>query len=311
MNQVAIILPAFNEASTIAATIKDFNCHLPKAAIWVINNRSSDTTEACARETVMSLGCSGGVINEYRPGKGNAIRRAFTDVDADFYLMADADLTYPADQAEELLNFLISGNFDMVVGDRLGNGCYEKENKRHFHSFGNKLVRFLVNQLFGSNLNDIMSGYRVFSKRFVKNYAVLVEGFELETDITLFALDKRFRIAERPIIYKDRPEGSFSKLNTFKDGFKVIKTIFDILRYFRPLFFFSVLSFSFFCFGLLAGLPVIVEWIETGIILRLPLAILAVGLEVLSVLLLGIGLILDSIVHANRESFERGLVKGI
>jgi hypothetical protein len=156
-----------------------------------------------------------------------------------------------------------------------------------------------------------MSGYRVFSNRFVKNYAILVEGFEIETDVTLFALDKRFRIGEAPIIYRDRPEGSFSKLNTFKDGFRVIKTIFDILRYYRPLFFFTTLSFLFFFLGLAAGSLVIIEWIETGLVLHLPLAILAVGLEVVSVLLMAVGLILDSIVHANRESFERSLLKDI
>lgn len=239
MPTLAIILPAYNEEQTIAATIEGFHQAMPEAAIWVINNRSSDKTEAIASETIAQLKCQGGVINERRPGKGNAVRRGFHDVDADIYVMADADQTYPAEQVRELIRPIMSGEADMVVGDRHSAGHYAAENKRALHGFGNKLVRYLVNKLFQANLADIMSGYRAFNRRFVKNYPILVEGFEIETDMTLHALDKRFRIVEIPIQYRDRPDGSFSKLNTVRDGARVLKTIGNILRYYRPLFFFG------------------------------------------------------------------------
>lgn len=236
--KVAVVLPAYNEEQTIAAAIEDFHQALPDAAVWVINNRSSDATEQTALDTLTRLGCKGGVVNERRPGKGNAVRRAFLDIDADIYILADADLTYPAAQAHELMAPVIAGEADMVVGDRHSSGRYATENKRALHGFGNRLVRDLVNKLFHSDLADIMSGYRVFNRRFVKSYPVLVEGFEIETDMTLHALDKRFRIVEIPVDYRDRPAGSFSKLNTLRDGARVLGTIGNVLRYYRPLFFF-------------------------------------------------------------------------
>ena len=239
MNKTVIILPAYNEEQTIAATIEDFHRALPKAAVYVVNNRSTDATESIAREALSRLGCKGDVINERRPGKGNAVRRAFLEIDADIYVLADADLTYPAEQVHELIAPVINGEADMVVGDRHSAGHYAAENKRALHGFGNRLVRDLINRLFYANLADIMSGYRVFSRRFVKSYPILVEGFEIETDMTLHALDKRFRIVEIPINYRDRPAGSFSKLNTLRDGAKVINTITQILRYYRPLAFFG------------------------------------------------------------------------
>ena len=193
---LAIILPAYNEELTIAETIEDFNKVLPNANVWVINNRSDDATEKIATDVISRLKCGGGVINEKRPGKGNAVRRAFMDIDADIYILADADMTYPASQAPSLMAPVISGEADMAVGDRHSAGHYAAENKRALHGFGNRLVRGLVNRLFQSNLVDIMSGYRVFNRRFVKSYPILVEGFEIETDMTLHALDKRFRIIE-------------------------------------------------------------------------------------------------------------------
>lgn len=196
-----------------------------------------DSTESLARETLERLKCHGGVINEPRAGKGNAVRRAFIEIDADIYILADADMTYPAFQAHDLITPIVNGTADMVVGDRHSAGHYAAENKRAFHGFGNCLVRDLVNKLFGAKLADIMSGYRAFNRRFVKNYPILVEGFEIETDMTLHALDKRFRILEVPVEYRDRPEGSFSKLNTFRDGMRVINTITTVLRYYRPLAF--------------------------------------------------------------------------
>jgi glycosyltransferase involved in cell wall biosynthesis len=306
--RVAVVLPAHNEEQTIADTIKDFNQWLPSASMWVINNRSSDLTEKTALDTLAHLGCSGGVINEMRQGKGNALRRAFMEIDADIYILADADMTYPAAQAHELMAPVMVGEADMVVGDRHSAGHYAAENKRVLHGFGNRLVRDLVNKLFDAKLKDIMSGYRVFNRTFVKSYPILVEGFEIETDMTLHALDKRFRIIEIPIDYCDRPAGSFSKLNTLRDGARVLKTIVSILRYYRPLVFFGGAAIFFAILGLLAGIPVIEEWINERYIRHLPLAILATGLEIVAIVLMAIGLILDSIAHQDKRNFELQLL---
>jgi glycosyltransferase involved in cell wall biosynthesis len=305
----AVILPAYNEEQTIAATIEEFHQALPDAAVWIINNRSSDATEQLALCTLSRLGCNGGVINERRPGKGNAVRRAFLDIDADIYILADADLTYPAAQVHELMVPVIAGEADMVVGDRHSSGDYAAENKRALHGFGNRLVRYLVNKLFRANLADIMSGYRVLNRRFVKSYPILVEGFEIETDMVLHALDKRFRIVEMPVRYRDRPTGSFSKLNTLLDGARVLSTIGNILRYYRPLVFFGGAAILFALLGLIAGMPVIDEWIRERYIRHVPLAILATGLEIVAVVLAAIGLILDSITHQDKSNFERELLR--
>lgn len=288
--------------------MEDFHTHLPEASIWVVNNRSSDATQKLAKEALVRLGCAGEVINEIRPGKGNAVRRAFLDIDADIYVMADADLTYPASQIRALMAPVLADEADMVVGDRHSAGHYAAENSRALHGFGNRLVRDLVNNLFRANLADIMSGYRVFNRSFVKSYPILVEGFEIETDMTLHALDKRFRIVEIPIKYQDRPEGSVSKLNTIKDGARVLRTIGNILRYYRPLVFFGGLGILFALFGLMAGVPVLDEWMRERIISHLPLAILATGLEVVAIVLMAIGLILDSITHQDKRNFERELL---
>lgn len=305
---VAVILPAYNEELTIEATVRDFHSALPDAAIWVINNRSADQTESIARSVIAALGCRGGVINEMRPGKGNAVRRGFLEIDADVYILADADMTYPASEVVHLMEPVVSGNADMVVGDRHSAGHYAAENKRAFHGFGNRIVRDLVNVLFRSKLADIMSGYRVFNRRFVKNYPILVEGFEIETDMTLHALDKRFRIVELPVNYKDRPDGSVSKLNTFSDGLKVLFTIGNILRYYRPMLFFGAAASLLALVGLLAGLPVLLEFLEYRYILHVPLAILATGLEIVAAVVFAIALLLDSIAHQDRRNFERQLL---
>lgn len=308
MSNIALVLPAYNEEQTIAATIEDFYQVLPDAAIWVINNRSSDATEQTALDTLSRLKCKGGVINEKRPGKGNAVRRAFLDIDADIYILADADLTYPAAQVHELLAPVIAGEADMVVGDRHSAGQYATENKRALHGFGNRLVCNLVNKLFRADLADIMSGYRVLNRCFVKSYPILVEGFEIETDMTLHALDKRFRIIEIPVNYRDRPPGSFSKLNTWRDGVRVLGTIGNILRYYRPLVFFGGAAIFFTLLGLLAGMPVINDWVTERYIHHIPLAILATGLEIIAIVLAAIGLILDSITHQDKRNFERAFM---
>jgi len=309
MTDVAIILPAFNEERTIGPTIEDFHQALPEASIWVINNRSTDATEASARSVLERLNCRGGVINEHRQGKGNAVRRGFTTVEADVYVLADADCTYPAADLCKLMAPVLAGDADMVVGDRHVGGHYANENKRAFHGFGNRLVRDLVNRLFGANLSDILSGYRVFSRRFVKTYPVLVEGFEIETDMTLHALDKRLSIVELPVEYRDRPDGSASKLNTFRDGIRVLRTLVNILRHYQPLVFFGGFALLLLVLGLVLGTPVVEEFIRTRYVSHVPLAILSTGVVVIAVLLGAVGLILDSIVYLDRRVFERELLR--
>lgn len=304
--RIAIVLPAYNEEQTIAQTILDFHKHLPEARIYIINNRSRDATELLALDALSKLPdlSRGGVINENRPGKGIAVRCGFHDIDADIYVLADADMTYPANQVIDLIAPVLSGEADMVVGDRHSSGGYAIENKRALHIFGNNLVRNLVNKLFSSNLADIMSGYRAFNKKFVKSYPILVDGFEIETDMTLHALDKRFRIIEIPIDYRDRPVGSLSKLNTITDGARVLRTIFNILRYYKPFLFFGLSSLLFFILGLFAAIPPVSDYLREQYVHHVPLAILATGLELVAIVLFAIGVILDSIVYQDRRNFE-------
>lgn len=302
--RIAIILPAYNEAATVAATIRSFHAALPEAQIVVVNNNSRDDTAAIAERTLAELGADGRVLNEGRQGKGNAVRRAFLEVDADIYVMSDADLTYPSDRIHDLIRPILDGTADMVVGDRHSGGHYAAENKRALHGFGNQLVQRLVNWLFGAKLVDIMSGYRAFNRSFVKTYPILVEGFQIETDMTLHALNRRMRIVEIPVEYKDRPEGSFSKLNTVSDGLRVISTIVRILRHYRPLFFFGIMSGIFCVSGLIAAVPVLEEWLQMQYITRIPLAVLAASLEVVAFLLLAVGIILDSLSHHEKHRAE-------
>ena len=228
----------------------------------------------------------------------------FKDIESDIYILVDGDDTYPAHFVHKLIKPIICKEADMVIGDRLSNGSYEKENSRLFHGFGNKLVKFLINKLFKANLKDIMSGYRVFNREFVKNIAILSEGFEVETEMTISALDKRFLIKEIPIDYKDRPEGSYSKLNTFSDGVKVLKTIFTLFKDYKPLIFFSLVSLIFFLFSLFVGSVVISEFVKTHYITKIPSAILAVGLMLISIISLFSGFILDTIIKHNKENYE-------
>jgi glycosyltransferase involved in cell wall biosynthesis len=308
-NVIAVILPAHDEAQTIAETILDFHHVLPSAQIWVVNNQSNDNTAQIANQMLSTLGCTGGVIDEMHKGKGNAIRRAFLEIKASIYILADADMTYPAEHAKDLIAPILIGEADMTVGDRQTTGDYKSENKRFLHNFGNKLVSKLVNILFKAQLTDVMSGYRAISYRFIKNYPIIVDGFEIETDMTLHALDKRFRIIEIPIKYRNRPSGSISKLNTLSDGLRVLKTIWNILRHYRPLLFFTFFGLLFSFIGLLCGIPVIQDWLRERYIHHVPLAILATGLQIVAVVLVAIGLTLDSIIHLDKLSFERELLK--
>jgi glycosyltransferase involved in cell wall biosynthesis len=306
--EIAIILPAYNEQMTIAATIEAFHKELPDAHFLIINNNSKDDTASIARATLARLGARGRVIDESRQGKGNAVRRAFMDIEADVYVMADADCTYPAERVHDLIAPVLANSADMVVGDRHTNGRYKEENKRPLHNFGNWLVSRLINVMFSAGLADIMSGYRAFSRRFVKNYSILVAGFQIETDMTLHSLDKRFRILEIAVDYKDRPPGSFSKLNTLSDGAKVLFTIAQILRFYRPLMFFGTVSLLLCALGLLASVPVFSDWIAYRFIYHVPLAILAAALELSAALALSIGFILDAISHQSKLDFERHLL---
>ena len=308
MTTIAVVLPAYNEELTIDATIEAFHRAFPDARFVVVDNNSTDETVRIAGEALKRLNAHGSVINEPRQGKGNAVRRAFLDVDADIYVLADADLTYPAERAHDLIRPIQENRADMVVGDRMSGGHYLKENKRTFHNFGNELVRGTINWLFRARLADIMSGYRAFSRNFVVNYPILVEGFQLETDMTLHALDKRFRIVEIPIEYRDRPSGSHSKLNTLRDGARVLFTITQVLRFYRPLFFFGCISAIACGCGFAAAVPVFLDWLRYKYIYHVPLAILAAALEMVSVITFGVGLILDSVTHQEKMNFEKDLL---
>ncbi|WP_438479478.1 glycosyltransferase family 2 protein [Oleiharenicola lentus] len=308
--EVAIILPAYNEAFTIGATLQDFHRAMPEALLCVVDNNSKDATAQVAAETCAKLpGCRFQVITEKRQGKAFAMRRAFTVIEADVYVMCDADSTYSAADLPALLNPVLADEADMTVGDRHSQGHYLRENKRPLHNFGNNLVRSLINRLFNAHLHDILSGYRVFSRSFVKSFPILTAGFELETEITLHALDKRFRILELPIAYQDRPAGTFSKLSTFRDGRKVLIALFSILRYNRPLFFFGSIAALFALLGLGIGSMPVIEYYRTGLVLHIPSAILASGLMVSSFITWAIALVLDSVVRVHRHEAERQLME--
>ena len=303
MEKIAVLIPCYNEELTVEKVIKDFRRELPKAEIYVYDNNSKDKTAQIARE-------NGAVVkHEYKQGKGNVVRSMFSDIDADLYIMVDGDDTYPAEAVHTLIDPVRRGEADMCIGDRLSNGTYQKENKRLFHEFGNNIVRGSINFLFGSKLKDIMTGYRVFNKKFVKNMPVMSAKFEIETEMSLYALDKRFVIKEIPIVYRDRPEGSFSKLNTIKDGCKVIKTIIKMLKNYHPFRFYTGVAAIFFLLGLLVGLPVVVEFFKTDYITKVPSAVLATGLMIIAVLAEQCGIILETVVRVNRENYELNLLR--
>ncbi len=301
--RVAVLIPCYNEEQTIGSVIQDFRKELPQADIYVYDNNSKDQTSKVAEE-------NGAIVSrEYKQGKGNVVRSMFRDIEADYYVMVDGDRTYPAKFVHQLLEPMINQEANIVIGDRLSNGTYIEENKRKFHNLGNNLVRNLINFLYKSDLKDIMTGYRAFDRLFVKSMPIMSPGFEIETEMTLHSLDKRFTIREIPIEYKDRPDGSESKLNTFSDGYKVLNKIFNLFKEYKPLLFFSFWSGVFLLLGLSAGIPVIVEFINTGYISKVPSAILAVGLVILSVLSLVCGLILDTVAANFNKQYELELNK--
>ena len=303
MSKIAVMIPCYNEEITIEKVIKDFRKELPDADIYVYDNNSTDKTVEIAKKN------NAIIRKEYNQGKGNVVRRMFREIEADIYVMVDGDDTYPAEMVHELIKPIEEQKADMVIGDRLSNGTYKKENKRKFHSLGNSMVRGSINKLFGTNLRDIMTGYRAFNKIFVKNIPVLSSKFEIETEMTLHALDKKFIIKEIPIVYRDRPEGSTSKLNTVKDGMKVLKTILSMYKDYKPRKFFFALAILLFILGLIPGIPVIVEFAKTHFITKVPSAILATGFMLMATVAFQCGIILDTIVKANKQKYELNLIR--
>lgn len=296
--KIAILIPCYNEALTIKKVINDFRRELPEADIYVYDNNSTDATYQIALN-------EGAIVRkEPRQGKGNVIRQMFFDIEADYYLMVDGDDTYPAEHVHELLAALHDGRADMVIGDRLSNGTYFNENKRAFHDFGNNLVKNSINYLYKAQIKDVMTGYRGFNRLFVKSFPVMSSGFQIETEFTIHALDKHFKLVEVPIDYRDRPEGSESKLDTFSDGLKVLLTILKMCKDYKPLLFFSAFSLIFCLLGLVFGIPVINEFIHTGFITKIPSSVLASGLMIFALLLLVTGLILDTVVTNAKKEYE-------
>ena len=302
MDEIAVLIPCYNEAQTIEKVVKDFKNVLPEAVIYVYDNNSSDDTAEIAAK-------AGAVVrHEYQQGKGNVIRRMFRDIDAKCYLMTDGDDTYPADNAREMADAVLNRNVDMVVGDRLSS-TYFQENKRPFHNFGNSIVRWSINTLFHSNIKDIMTGYRAFSYQFVKSFPVLSQGFEIETEMSIHAVDKNMYLENVVIEYRDRPEGSESKLNTYSDGFKVIFTIIKLLRTYKPMFFFGILALIFIALGVGFMIPIIVEFVQTGLVPKIPTLIVSCISILIGIVSFFSGMILHTITWKNRQDFEMKLVE--
>ncbi len=296
-SKIAVIIPCYNEKLSIAQTINEYRSKLINCDIYVIDNNSSDNTSKIAEENGAI------VIHEYKQGKGNAVKTAFRVINAECYFMVDGDNTYPADKASEMCQIILDGKADMVVGDRLSS-TYFSENKRKFHNFGNVLVRNLINYIFKSNINDIMTGARAFSSQFVKGFPIISKGFELETEMTIHALDKNYKIVEITVPYKDRDEDNPSKLNTIDDGIKVLKTIFRLFKEYKPALFFNIFAILSFVFSFCLLVPVMIGYINTGLVEKFP-SLIASGIFLLVSLLLWIcGILLEVINRKQREIYE-------
>ncbi len=294
---IAVLIPCYNESKTIEKVIKDWKKELPEADIYVYDNNSTDNTDKIAKK-------AGAIVKyEYKQGKGNVIRSMFRQIDADCYIMIDGDDTYPSEFGRQMCDLVLEGKADMVIGDRLSS-TYFTENKRLFHNFGNKIVRFLINKLFKNNVKDIMTGYRAFSYAFVKGFPVLSKGFEIETEMTIHAVDKNFKLVEIPVTYRDRPEGSESKLNTYSDGIKVLKTIATLFKEYKPALFFSLISIILILISLIFGLPIFIEYFDTGLVPRFPTLICICIILVIAILLWIAGLILSVINKKHKQLYE-------
>ena len=297
---IAVLIPCYNEAKTIAKVVSDYRAALPEADIYVYDNNSTDHTDDIARE-------AGAIVRyEYRQGKGNVIRSMFREIDADCYLMIDGDDTYPAENAREMVNLVLERKVDMVVGDRLS-ATYYTENKRPFHNMGNWLVKGLVNTIFKGSVSDIMTGYRAFSYQFVKSFPVLSKGFEIETEMTIHALDKNLSVQSVQVEYRDRPADSPSKLNTYSDGVKVLRTIVRLYKEYRPMSFFGLLAALMALVSVILFIPIFAEYLHTGLVPRFPTLIVCGVMGTMALLLWVCGLILDTVAKKHRQLFEINL----
>lgn len=302
MDKIAVLIPCYNEAKTIKKVVEDFKRDLPNATIYVYDNNSSDGTDEIARD-------AGAIVRyEKKQGKGNVIKRMFREIDAECYIITDGDDTYPSKSAKQMADLVLNDNVDMVIGDRLSS-TYFTENKRLFHNFGNRLVRLLINFIYKSNIRDVMTGYRAFSYQFVKTFPILSKGFEIETEMTIHSLDKNLFTQNVIIEYQDRPEGSQSKLNTYSDGFKVLKTIVTLYKNYRPLSFFMWLSLVLFIIGSIFITPVLIDYFKTGLVPKIPSFIASIFFYICTIQSFFGGLILDTISRKNKQDFEINYTK--
>lgn len=300
MDKIAVLIPCYNESQTIEKVVSDFKRVLPEAVVYVYDNNSTDGTDEIARK-------AGAVVRyEHQQGKGNVIRRMFRDIDAQCYVMADGDDTYPAEFAVEMVDKVLNRNVDMVVGDRLSS-TYFQENKRPFHNSGNTLVRYAINKLFQTDIKDIMTGYRTFSYLFVKSFPVVSKGFEIETEMSIHAADKNMFVENVIIEYRDRPAGSESKLNTFQDGWKVIRTILRLFRTYKPKTFFGLMSTVLMVLGIGFMIPVLVDYLNTGLVERYPTLFVCCFVILTAIISWFSGQILHTIRWKNRQDFEMRL----
>lgn len=300
MDKIAVLVPCYNESQTVAKVVSDFKAALPEAVVYVYDNNSTDGTDEIAR-------AAGAVVRyERQQGKGNVIRRMFREIDAECYIMTDGDDTYPAECAPEMARLVLERQADMVVGDRLSSTYFE-ENKRPFHNLGNSLVRWSINTLFQNNIKDIMTGYRAFSYRFVKTFPVLSKGFEIETEMSIHAIDKNMHVQNVVIEYRDRPQGSVSKLNTYADGFKVLRTIARLYRTYRPMGYFGIIAGVLMLVAVLFFIPVLADYFRTGLVERFPTLIACGFVAVGAIQAFFAGLILKTITQKNRQDFEMEL----
>ena len=301
MDKIAVLIPCYNEAKTIGKVVEDARKALPEAVIYVYDNNSTDDTASIAQ--------AGGAVvrHEYMQGKGNVIRRMFREIDAECYVMVDGDDTYPMEYAREMADMVLNRNSDMVVGDRLSS-TYFTENKRPFHNFGNSLVRATINNLFDCDIKDIMTGFRAFSYEFVKTFPVLSKGFEIETEMTVFAVNNHLQIDNVVVEYRDRPEGSESKLNTYSDGFKVITTIVRLYRDYKPLGFFGLFAILLAALGIGFFIPVLLDFLETGMVAKFPTLIVCGFVLIAAIQSFFAGLILSNIANQSRRDFEYKLM---
>ena len=302
MDKIAVLIPCYNEEKTVEKVVSDFKRVLPEAVVYVYNNNSSDRTAELAAK-------AGAIVrNEYMQGKGNVIRRMFREIDAQCYIMADGDDTYPAEDAPEMARLVLEQQADMVVGDRLSS-TYFTENTRPFHNLGNRLVRGSIQLLFRNNIKDIMTGYRAFSYEFVKTFPVISKGFEIETEMSIHAVNANMHLENVIIGYRDRPEGSVSKLNTYSDGLKVLKTIVKLYRVYKPLGFFGLISAFLFLLAALFFIPVLNTYAQTGLVPNFPTLIVCGFTVMASFQSLFSGLILETIRQKNRQDFEINLIR--